>query len=343
MQGLSRRLSAGIAIIVLGATLAGCESGSIFGGNPLAGVGPEPVTAAAPAKATLAFAPLIGAPADVSTKLNSSVMSAVSGKNVPVASGTNAAADYTVRGYLVAATEKTGTKLSYIWDVTDATGKRAHRITGEEVVQGKPSKDPWAQVDQAVIDRIASNTSTQLAAWVPLKQPVALATTAVAQAPSSTGAATAAQPVSLAGASAAGSAKLVDGQIVAPTPVSATAGKFGTLVPAVVGAPGDGSSALTAAIQNQLSTQGVALTQTPGPTAYTVQGRVQMGPPANGKQAIKIEWNVLDPVGKKVGTVSQNNVVPQGSLDGPWGRVAEAIAGGAAKGIIKLLPKTGVN
>lgn len=329
-----------MAIVILGASLAGCESGSLFGGNTLAGASTEPAATAQPSKATLAFAPVVGAPADVSTKLSGSVISAVSNKNVPVASGAGGKSDYTVHGFLVAAAESTGTKISYIWDVRGPDGNRAHRITGEEIVKGKPAKDPWTQVDQAVIDRIASNTSAQLAAWVPTKLP---APTTVAQAPA--GATTPAQPISLnAPSSASSGAKLVDGQVVASAPSAAPAGKFGTLVPAVVGAPGDGATSLTAAIQRQLSTNGIALAQAPGPTAYTVQGRVQMGPPSNGKQAIKIEWQVLDPAGKKVGTVSQNNVVPQGSLDGPWGRVAEAAAGAAAKGIIKLLPSnTGVN
>lgn len=342
VQRLIRRLFACLGVVVLGAALAGCESsGSIFGANPLTAATPEPV-AAAPTKATLSFAPIVGAPTDVSSKLSGSVVSAVSSKNVPVASGSSGKPDYTVHGFLVAAAESAGTKISYIWDVRGPDGNRAHRISGEEIIQGKPAKDPWTKVDQAVIDKIAGNTSTQLAAWVPTKAPAA-STAAVAQAPAA-GATTTPQPVSLSTPStASNSGKLVDGQVVAATPAAAAGGKFGTIVPAVVGAPGDGASSLTQAIQRQLSTNGVALTQTPGPSAYTVQGRVQMGPPTNGKQAIKIEWQVLDPAGKRVGAVTQNNVVPQGSLDGPWGRVAEAAAGAAAKGILKLLPNKGVN
>ena len=43
-----------------------------------------------------------------------------------------------LRGYIVAARDKTSTKVSYIWDVTDPTGKRVNRITGEEVVGDAP-------------------------------------------------------------------------------------------------------------------------------------------------------------------------------------------------------------
>jgi hypothetical protein len=50
---------------------------------------------------------------------------------------------------------------------------------------------------------------------------------------------------------------------------------------------------------------------------------------------------VLDPNGKKVGTVSPAKQHPKGSLNGPWGAVADAAAGAAADGIVKLLPKSG--
>jgi hypothetical protein len=63
-----------------------------------------------------------------------------------------------------------------------------------------------------------------------------------------------------------------------------------------------------------------------------------MGQGKDGKQPIQIDWTVVDPKGKKLGTVSQKNDVPQGSLDGPWGKTADAAAAAAAQGIVKLLP-----
>ena len=46
-----------------------------------------------------------------------------------------------------------------------------------------------------------------------------------------------------------------------------------------------------------------------------------------------------DPRGKKLGTVSQRNEIPEGSLDGEWGPTATQAAGAAAQGIVKLLPQ----
>ncbi len=111
------------------------------------------------------------------------------------------------------------------------------------------------------------------------------------------------------------------------------------MIPPVAGAPGDGTASLTAAIQRELSERGVAVTEKPTATAFRVEGNVSIGQAKEGKQSIHIEWNVKDPQGKKVGTVSQRNEIPEGSLDGAWGQTADQAAGAAAQGIIKLLPQ----
>ena len=71
-----------------------------------------------------------------------------------------------------------------------------------------------------------------------------------------------------------------------------------------------------------------------------MEGAVALGPAKDGKQSIHIEWTVRDPAGKKLGTVSQRNEIPEGSLDGAWGKTAEQAAGAAAQGIIRLLPQS---
>ena len=110
-------------------------------------------------------------------------------------------------------------------------------------------------------------------------------------------------------------------------------------MPNVTGAPGDGSSALRNALQKELARGGIALADTPSPATYTVEGKVVMGAGKDGKQPITIDWTVSDPEGKKLGTVSQKNEVPQGSLDGTWGKTADAAAAAAAQGILKLMPQ----
>ena len=110
------------------------------------------------------------------------------------------------------------------------------------------------------------------------------------------------------------------------------------MVPTVTGAPGDGKTSLTKAIKKQLFARGIRLVNKKAPNVYTVRGKVKMSKPEQGKQNIEIKWQVFNPKGKSLGTVSQNNTIPKGSLDGPWGQIADSAAGAAAKGIAKLMP-----
>ena len=369
-----RHLALGLAVALLALPLAACETTN----SALSSANPDLAVQSLPkpqGRAKLAFAPIVGAPAAVADSLSSGVSAALANQSIPIAKGAGDAPDYTVRGYVVAAPDKAGTKLSYIWDVTDKTGQRAQRFTGEEIVKSaKRAKDPWAQVDAGVIDRIATASASQIAAWVPMKSggaapatPAATETQAAAPAPTALGslgqlfgfgapatpanastaaAATATPPAQTAALNPSGPAPgaLVTGEIKPPPSAPATTaslppGSSATTIATVIGAPGDGAQSLARALQANLRNRGVETLSGTVAGAYTVQGKVSMGSPSGGKQTIKIEWQVIDPAGKKKGTVWQNNVVPQGALDGPWGKTADDAAAEAAKGIVELLPK----
>jgi hypothetical protein len=324
--------------------LLGCETGgSLFGSNtptqdPAVS---NPVAVAQPPLAKVAVAPVIGAPDAIAKQIQQEFTSAVEKQRVAVTTSKEERADYTLRAYVVAAKDKNATKVSYIWDVTDPTGKRVNRITGEEIVSGNPSKDPWAALTPAVAQNIATKAAGSFLAWLPSHASQTPAAPAVAgQQPVGVGA----QPV--AGLSSPEPAK--PGPVAAIKPVqpvpstgsiNTRGGAMVAMVPSVTGAPGDGSTSLTAAIQRELQGRGVALSDKPVATAYRVEGSVSMGKPKSGMQSIHIEWQVKDPQGKKVGTVSQRNEIPEGSLDGAWGATADQAAGAAAQGIIKLLPQ----
>jgi hypothetical protein len=113
------------------------------------------------------------------------------------------------------------------------------------------------------------------------------------------------------------------------------------MVSPVSGAPGDGVKSLTAAIKKRLYAKGVKLASIQSGNTYTVKGVVSLTDAAGGRESIRIDWQVIDPSGKRLGTVSQQNTIPKGSLNGPWGAIADAAAGAAADGIVKLLPKSG--
>lgn len=344
--GRTKTARAVVLAITAALALAGCESSTnILGGGqtpgPEASLTAPPATGATTQTAKLEIAPVIGAPENISRDLQSQLTSSMERNRISVARAPGGKGEYTLRGYIVAAREKAGSKISYIWDVTDQAGKRANRITGEVFAPGSGA-DPWASVSPQVIQNIADKTAGQLAASLPGSSiPVASAaspiSTAAVTPPASSYSAPAASPAPVATAAAMPIAP------TSPTTGSIDTGPISTVVPAVTGAPGDGGATLTSAIQRELTKNGVALTTTPSGQTYKVEGKVAMGQGKDGKQPIQIDWNVIDPKGKKLGTVSQKNEVPQGSLDGSWGKTADAAAAAAAQGILKLLPQKATN
>ncbi len=150
-----------------------------------------------------------------------------------------------------------------------------------------------------MVDQIANKTATQVAGWLPSQSPVG----APASAPRS-------QRSGCVRRSCRCGPRCGDRRNAPPAPAATATGSIGrggpvlTSVPNVTGAPGDGSIALTGAIQRELSRNGVSLTSAAG-DAYKVEGKVTVGAVRDGKQPITIDWHVKDPKGKQLGTVSQ--------------------------------------
>jgi hypothetical protein len=282
--------------------------------------------------AKLQIAPVIGSPDNVARDLQTQLASDIGREGLTVVTANNATGEYVVRGYIVAAREKTKSKISYIWDVTDQSGKRVHRVTGEELV-ASAGKDPWSAVTPAIVSKISGKTSKEIASWIAGGGSVPVASNIKTQ--STDIASNTPKSPSTYASAASNQIAQTTGSIAQPGPVTA-------IVPLVTGAPGDGGPTLTTAIQRELSKSGLRLATTSEAQAYKVVGKVAMGPNRDGKQPIQIDWNVIDPAGKKLGTVSQKNEVPSGSLDGSWGQTADAAAAAAAQGIIKLLPAKSV-
>ena len=287
-------------------------------------------------KTRMALAPVIGAPENVSSQITTQLTTALSQQGVDVvASGQPS--DYTLRGYVVAAKERTGTKVSYIWDITDPQGKRANRISGEEVVTGANTRDPWTAVSGPVLATIVNKTATQIGGWLPAKAPSTPVATAQQRVASATTVAGAAANTSALRSPATASANVQKAAATAPVTGALRETRVLAVNPSVIGAPGDGSSSLATALSRELRNGGVTLTADPSPVAYRINGKVAVGAANSGKQPIRIDWTVRDANGSNVGTVTQKNEIPAGSLDGAWGRTADAAATAAAQGILRLM------
>lgn len=300
----------GIVLAALAlAGLTGCGGSSSSMGGLLSGA--SGIFGSSP---KMTVAPIIGAPANVSSELTKALIVAGADRNLTITPGTSGE-EYVLRGYLIASPERRGAKISYIWDVTDAKGTRVTRVTGEETVAKGSASNPWSGVDSTVIRSIAAKSTSQLAAKLPGGRSGSTA------------------PVATAAPGAAAATAVA-------TSKPAKAKPSGVLVIPVTGAPGDGRRSLTTALKKRLYKGGIKLANGTSANVYKVKGIVKLTSVSGGKESIRIDWQVLDPSGKRLGTVTQQNTIPKGSLNGPWGAIADAAAGAAADGIIKLLPKS---
>jgi hypothetical protein len=317
VRGRLQFIAARALAIMAAAWLCACGGGSSISGSSLLN------TSIFSGSSTLVLAPIVGPPPNVASEMTSALVAA--GKERKLNIVTSGSGDFNMRGYLAASSEKKGARLSYIWDITDSKGARVARFSGEEAIASRPNADPWSGVDSGAIRSIAGKSTSQIAAGMPRR---GVLSTGVSSAspespPSGASTTTAAAPASAA----------------APAPK----GPVMAQVPYVTGAPGDGRSSLTAAIKKKLYAGGVKLaggSESAGRNVYTVKGVVSVKDAGGGKETIKIDWQVIDPNGRSLGNVTQQNTIPKGSLSGPWGAIADAAAGAAASGIIKLLPKT---
>lgn len=121
---------------------------------------------------------------------------------------------------------------------------------------------------------------------------------------------------------------------------AAVGGRTRLFIGGVDGAPGDGAAALDKAIAHLLQRQDVAIVSDPQAAADLVlKVEVAVDPPRNGKQHVKIVWHVRTKGGAEIGTVAQQNDVPSGLLDGPWGDIAYSVAAAAQNGIMALVAR----
>jgi hypothetical protein len=318
-----------LSSLIVVAALAGCSGGgSLFGSlsqSPPPDTPPKAVAEAPVAK--VAITSMVGPPDPVAKQLLEGFTAAFEQQRVAVLQKKDSGADFVLRPYILASKEKQGTKISYVMDVSDPSGKKLNRFSGEQRVPPGPTADPWTSITPDVAKALAEKAAGSFAAWLPNANTNTVASNA---GPDPSGVSKT-PPVS----------KTVSKRKLASDQTTGSISKEGTLtalVPAVSGAPGDGKMSLTAAIQRELQSKGVTLADRPTPDAFRVEGIVTMGESSNGKQPIQIEWIVKSPQGKKLGMVSQKNEIPEGKLDGAWGSVADQAASAAVVGILKLLP-----
>ena len=104
------------------------------------------------------------------------------------------------------------------------------------------------------------------------------------------------------------------------------------------GAPGDGAKSLAKAVAAVLKNQ-VAIVGDAKTADLTLDGEVDVAAGKTEKQHVKIMWRVRRADGTEIGTVGQENDVPRGLLDGPWGDIAYTVAFAAGDGLMALVSR----
>jgi len=116
-------------------------------------------------------------------------------------------------------------------------------------------------------------------------------------------------------------------------------GRVRVAVRKVDGAPGDGDKSLATSMAAVLRHADIDLVDPKnGKPDLDVDADVSVEPKA-GQQHIKIVWHVSRANGGEIGTVAQENDLPRGRLDGPWGDIAYNVAIAAGDGIMQLVDR----
>lgn len=157
------------ALLGAGLALAGCQTD-----------GTGVASGSSRSNQALAFESIDGPPKATFDRLVTKLADQAEQQQVALVSRTQPA-NYRIRGYVSAHTEKGKTLVNYAWDVFDADKQRVARITGTETIKSAKG-GAWASCDDEVIARIAGTTIASLSETLQVGNPNAAAS-AMASAP----------------------------------------------------------------------------------------------------------------------------------------------------------------
>lgn len=120
--------------------------------------------ASVPAKGSIRFLPIIGAPVQAVTPLSRELGNSARSNGLTIKASSDATSEHVLKGYLSAFSDGKQITVVYVWDVLDNAGARLHRIQGQESVPGK-SGDVWASVPSEVMRQIGANTIAEYMKW----------------------------------------------------------------------------------------------------------------------------------------------------------------------------------
>jgi len=169
MAGSGRGRGGLAAALALAIVATGCSAAG--SGPPTALTSPAFTAATAAGEhidlTTMSFAiePFEGMPGNAADDLTRRIVETGKHEGLTFVQRLGAPATYRVKGWLTAVGNPTSTTIVYIYDVTDASGQRVFRFTGQEP-SGGTSADPWSAVSDDTVAIIAERTVATLKAWL---------------------------------------------------------------------------------------------------------------------------------------------------------------------------------
>lgn len=96
----------------------------------------------------------------------------------------------------------------------------------------------------------------------------------------------------------------------------------GVFIKGVGGGPEKANSALTRAMRAALRGTKLSPADDPQSAAFVVEGWLDMDPPFDGRQVIRLTWTVKNGNGGEVGKARQENAVPANATEAEWARIS---------------------
>jgi len=271
--------------------------------------------------AGISIAPIEGGPPAAASKLGAAVASALVKHDIPASDRTTNLTSYLLYGRLEAQRPRSGQEtVAAHWQLQDASG----RLVGERTTRLEAPVKTWETGADAVIARLAEASAAEIAPLLADEPPPgAEAVAGLAEAPG-------------------GKAEAVAPRAEAAAAKTNEAGRTRIAIRPLSGAPGDGAKSLANAIATVLKRQDLTVIDNANAKADVIlDGQVTVATVKPDKQHVKIVWHVRRADGVEVGTVGQENDVPKGMLDGPWGDVAYSVAIAGADGLMQVIARAG--
>lgn len=184
MRGFLARLGASVFLLLAAAGCTGVDNGmgvdqgadgsqaqfpDLGGDSTEQPATATAMTAANPASvsaegARVKFAPVVGAPVDRVTPFSQRLKAAAATNAVTLVKSDATEPAHMLKGYFSAFTDSGKTIVVHVFDVIGTDGRRIHRFSGQETVEGQAA-DPWQIVPDSTMTAIADKVLADYAAW----------------------------------------------------------------------------------------------------------------------------------------------------------------------------------